>query len=598
MNEYRNTELQNDILTSVWPDWKIVKKLGGGTFGDVYEAVRTDLQTDVHSAIKVITIPRNEAELNSLRTNGMTEDVTRSYVDNWVKDCIDEIKMMETFKGLQNIVSVEDYKVVRLDDQIRWRIFIRMELLTPLNEYLGNRQMTETEVIKLGSDICSALIACSKKKVIHRDIKPGNILVNDFGDFKLADFGIARTMENATGDMSHKGTYNYMAPEVERSPKYDSTVDLYSLGLVLYQFMNHRRLPLIVSDEQASDPKAVQSALRRRLNGEELPPPCDASLALSSVILKACAYDPHDRFSSAQEMKDALMKVPESQEIWIPEPENDRTRDMWGAGVDDTDYEMTRDLWGTPADHHDTGISGSSIEIPRADSDNSADNPVADDLSSSTHHIDERFIHEKKEIIAAKKPKSFMIVIIAGSIAVLFGIYLLLSYLKVLPDSISVFPNKDDEIVEETSRFSSYKVILFRAPESRLELKAEPDEKSLTITDVDAADVFTVDQETESGWGHISFGESAGWIQLQYTMIVGDYTPQAPSSETIDPVFYRVKGTDEDGLILRLHPTEVASAVGFVKEGTVVGAVASENGWALVNVDNMTGWADMTWLQR
>ncbi|MCR4655916.1 MAG: protein kinase [Lachnospiraceae bacterium] len=100
--------------------------------------------------------------------------------------------------------------------------------------------LPEKAVLKLGVDICSALEICAMKKVIHRDIKPENIFINEFGDYKLGDFGVARKLENVAGALSQKGTYNYMAPEVEKGTSYNETVDLYSLGLVLYRFLNRK----------------------------------------------------------------------------------------------------------------------------------------------------------------------------------------------------------------------------------------------------------------------------------------------------------------------------------------------------------------------
>ena len=113
-------------------------------------------------------------------------------------------------------MSVEDYKVVEKKDEIGWDIYIRMELLTPFNSYVCDKTLSEQEVIKLGIDLCTALELCARRNIIHRDIKPENIFVNPFGDFKLGDFGIARKLENVTGGLSQKGTYNYMAPEIEK----------------------------------------------------------------------------------------------------------------------------------------------------------------------------------------------------------------------------------------------------------------------------------------------------------------------------------------------------------------------------------------------
>ena len=71
-------------------------------------------------------------------------------------------------------------------------------------------------MIKLGCDLAMALIYCRKLNIIHRDVKPENIFVSRFGDFKLGDFGIAREQAHTMSNMSKKGTYSYMAPKVTR----------------------------------------------------------------------------------------------------------------------------------------------------------------------------------------------------------------------------------------------------------------------------------------------------------------------------------------------------------------------------------------------
>ena len=302
--------MEKDILSEIWPEWSVERKIGKGAYGVVYEAKRTDHAVESKAAIKVITIPENESELASLRAEGLSEDDTKKYLEGIVNDFVKEIQLMESFKGVQNIVSVEDYKVVEKtgESEIGWTIYIRMELLTPFNDYLADRTLTEKEVIQLGIDICSALELCARQKVIHRDIKPENIFVNQFGSYKLGDFGIARKLENVTGGMSQKGTYNYMAPEVEKGGQYDLTVDLYSLGLVLYRLLNHNLLPFLSSENQLS-PNGRMEAVRKRMDGAELPPPEEASEAMAQVILKACSYEPSGRYQSASEMKQALERV-------------------------------------------------------------------------------------------------------------------------------------------------------------------------------------------------------------------------------------------------------------------------------------------------
>ncbi len=300
--------MANVILSSIWPDWQIIDKpLGRGSYGEVYKAVRRD-QLESFAAIKVISIPKDESEIDTLRSEGMRFDETETYFKNAVNDFVKEIQIMETFKGTQNIVSVEDYKVVKKEGEIGWDIYIRMELLTPLNDFFYDHLPDENEIIKIGIDICTALEMCAKRKVIHRDIKPENIFVNSFGDFKLGDFGIARTLGNASTSMTQAGSPNYLAPEITKSSRYDATVDIYSLGLVLYRYANDNRLPFVEPGQNTS-PSERQRSLMRRFEGEPLSPPCKASRDLAEVILTACAYDPARRYRTPTDMKNMLIGI-------------------------------------------------------------------------------------------------------------------------------------------------------------------------------------------------------------------------------------------------------------------------------------------------
>lgn len=193
---------------SIWPEWEIVDQLGEGSYGKVYKAVKRENGKSVFSAIKVIAVPQNDAETESLKLEGLDDTAARTYFQDIVNDFADEIKHMESLKGNPNIVSVEDSCVIERTDRVGWNIYIRMELLTSFNEFASDKKLTEAEVVKLGTDICHALEVCSTKGIVHRDIKPENIFISDSGDFKLGDFGIARQLSSTMSVLSRKGTFN------------------------------------------------------------------------------------------------------------------------------------------------------------------------------------------------------------------------------------------------------------------------------------------------------------------------------------------------------------------------------------------------------
>lgn len=301
--------MDKDVPVSVWPEWELIEKIGEGSFGKVYKAKRTERGRSFYSAIKIISIPASKGELDSVRSEMKNEQSTREYFRNLVEDCIQEIYIMEHFCGNSHVVSFEDFKVVEYLDEIGWDISIRMEYLTSFMDYCTGKELTEKEVIKLGCDLAMALIYCRKLNIIHRDVKPENIFVSRFGDFKLGDFGIAREQAHTMSNMSKKGTYSYMAPEIYKGEKYDSSIDIYSLGIVLYKLMNQNRLPFLSLDKQLITYRDKETALARRMAGEKMPAPVNASAAFSHIILKACAYEPGKRYRKPEDMLRDLEKL-------------------------------------------------------------------------------------------------------------------------------------------------------------------------------------------------------------------------------------------------------------------------------------------------
>ena len=309
----------------VFGKWYITKQLGAGSYGKVFEIQRTDaLDGTVYcGALKAITIPSSPEELQSvLDEDGLDRQGASSYFRETVVALNREIALMNKVKGHSNIVSYEDHDVIEHTDGIGWDILIRMELLTPISQYFKQfATIPRQAVLRLGIDLCRALEVCEKYSIIHRDIKPANIFISDTGDFKLGDFGVARTASASTGASTFAGTVNYMAPEVFRREKYTASVDTYSLGLVMYQLLNANRMPFYPPYPQPLTALAKERAHDRRLAGEPLPDPVNASGPLADILRKACAPAPADRFASPTEMRLALEAVLRGASDAAPVPE-------------------------------------------------------------------------------------------------------------------------------------------------------------------------------------------------------------------------------------------------------------------------------------
>ena len=289
-----------------WYGWTISKELGKGTFGAVYEIERKLFDSVEKAAMKVIPIPADESMIDSiLFSTGYDQDAVEKSFQKELKKAEQEYVTMNKLKGITNIVSCEDFAYQKRENNMGYYVFIRMELLKSLKLQIRERRrqsqfFSEEEVLRIGRDVCRALVACEQRDLIHRDIKPSNILVSDYGDYKIGDFGTARGMDHTT-HATYAGTQSFMAPEVFRREQYGKTVDIYSLGLVMYWLMNRCHMPFVPLDVIPGS-EDLQNAETKRIRGDALPAPCNASDGFAAIILKACQPVSDDRYQSAVDM--------------------------------------------------------------------------------------------------------------------------------------------------------------------------------------------------------------------------------------------------------------------------------------------------------
>ena len=329
-----------------WPDWEIVKYLGGGAYGKVYEIERTisGTQEKEKAALKIVSRPKYKDEIESYYNEGYSKAELIAFYESEIQNYVQEYKLMKELQGA-NIVSWDDFTMVPHEDGIGGDIFIRMELLTSLQQRMRERSLSEQEIIKLGKDISHALVLFESKNIIHRDIKPTNIMVSQFGNYKLGDFGVSKIMDHATYATA-MGMPEYQAPEVVYMEKYGQTADIYSLGITLYWLLNNRRMPFIGADEQLT-PRRIVEATNRRYNGERIPTPKNGSEKLKQIVLKACEYRPEDRYLSAQALYEALEVLEDKahsedfEKIHLPWQDWKIVRDL-GGGRKEKVYEIKR----------------------------------------------------------------------------------------------------------------------------------------------------------------------------------------------------------------------------------------------------------------
>ena len=185
--------------------------------------------------------------------------------------------------------------------------------------------MDEQRAMETMADICAALDFSHRNGIIHRDVKPANVMINNAGAVKVMDFGIARALADGQGvtqTAAVVGTAQYLSPEQARGELVDARSDVYAAGCVLYE--------LITGEPPFTGDSPVAVAYQH-VREDPIPPSRqnpDVSAALDAVVLKAMSKNPANRYQSAAEMRTDLVRVLSGQRQLAPVIMTDADRDL------------------------------------------------------------------------------------------------------------------------------------------------------------------------------------------------------------------------------------------------------------------------------
>ncbi len=197
-----------------------------------------------------------------------------------------------------NLVTIFDYLE---QDGLPYLVMERLEAKTLEDRMAEPQSLTLTEVAAIFGQILDGLSAIHGASIVHRDMKPANIMLTAIGGVKLTDFGIARFTKMDRTGAGMIGTPTYMAPEQFSGDDVDARSDVYATGVILYEILTGRQ------PYRGGGITAVMMANK----GESVPAPSnltpDLPAALDTVVMTAIRPDPKGRYNSAAEMRDALL---------------------------------------------------------------------------------------------------------------------------------------------------------------------------------------------------------------------------------------------------------------------------------------------------
>lgn len=322
-NPYDNSDATpDDLLPSLSGtrigDYRIEREIGRGGMGAVYLAVRADNTFQKRVAIKIVK-------------RGMDTDfILRRFRR--------ERQILATLSH-PNIAALLDGGST--DDGLPYYVMEYVEGL-PINYFCDERKLALVERLKLVQQICAAIAYAHDKQIVHRDIKPGNILVTNDGTVKLLDFGIAKLLSahlaadtvGETATAVRLMTPEYASPEQVRGLPVTPASDLYSLGMLLYELLMGRRpyrlqsyapheIARVICEEDPPRPSEVIStagkihyAAERATTPEMLR--SDLTGNLDNIILKTLRKDAQYRYATAAELSTDITRYLAGEQISAP----------------------------------------------------------------------------------------------------------------------------------------------------------------------------------------------------------------------------------------------------------------------------------------
>ena len=244
--------------------------------------------------VKIISVPASQVQLEALLLTGACQDKEQAmaYFKELADGVVKEAKFLTKLSRKEGFVPYESWQVVPMEgDETGYDIYLISDYKRSLDKFTRRNLMTHLGAVNLGLDMCAALAICRRAGCIYADLKPSNIFISDDKEYRIGDLGFISMSSLKYTSLPSKYISAYTAPELlDPMVTLNTTADIYSIGMILYQVYNNGELPF-----------------EGHASAEEYPTPVNADYEIAEIIMKAIAPDPKDRWQTPIEMGQALV---------------------------------------------------------------------------------------------------------------------------------------------------------------------------------------------------------------------------------------------------------------------------------------------------
>lgn len=254
-------------------------------------ALRED--TDERHIVKIISVPSSQTQLDALLLSGAysSKEQAQDYFRELAQGILDEVQLLEKLSRLEGFLPYQASQNIELPNYVGFLVCMRSPYQRTLEKQMRREPLTHLAAVNLGLDMCAALTAARRAGYLYADLKPSNIYCTENRGYCIGDLGFIPLASLKYASLPEKYRSCYIAPEItDAYASLNDTMDIYALGLVLYQVYNNGELPFTGMAPT-----------------EPLPSPLYADYEMAEIILKACNPDPTQRWTDPAQMGQALV---------------------------------------------------------------------------------------------------------------------------------------------------------------------------------------------------------------------------------------------------------------------------------------------------